>query len=127
MRDAPFRKARLGPRDVVLTERPGGVLHLRSPHPLGSYPPKLTERLLHWAKLAPDRVFVARRGADGAWRTLSYAETLRRVRGLGQALLDRGLSPDRPVAILSENSIEHLLLALAAMHVGVPYGPISPA
>lgn len=58
---------------------------------------------------------------------LSYGEAFARVRALGQALLERGLSGERPVAILSENDIEHALLALAAMHVGVPYSPVSPA
>ena len=73
---------------------------------------------------------MARRGGenrDQAWRELSYAETFRRVRAIGQALLDRGLSAERPVVILSENSIEHALLANAAMHVGVLYAPVSPA
>ncbi|OGB95304.1 MAG: feruloyl-CoA synthase, partial [candidate division NC10 bacterium RIFCSPLOWO2_02_FULL_66_22] len=67
------------------------------------------------------------REAAGAWRTLSYVETFAQVCALGQALLDRGLSAERPVAILSENDIEHALLALACMHVGIPYVPVSPA
>jgi feruloyl-CoA synthase len=87
----------------------------------------LTERLEHWAKLTPDAIFLAKRGPDGAWRTLRYGETLATVRNIGQALLDRPLSADRPLAILSGNDLEHGLLALAAMHVGVPYAPISPA
>ena len=76
---------------------------------------------------APKRTFLAKRAADGAWRRLTYAETLRQVRGLGQALLERGLSVERPLAILSGNDLEHALLALAALHVGVAYAPISPA
>ena len=50
-----------------------------------------------------------------------------RVRRIAQALLDRKLSPDRPIVILSGNGIDHALLALAAMYVGVPYAPIAPA
>ncbi len=127
MTEAPFRTVRLGPRETVATRNADGSWLLRSPHPLGEYARNLTGRLAHWAEAAPDRVLVARRGADGNWRRLTYAETWDKVRRIGQALLRRGLSPERPVAILSENGIEHLLLGLAAMHVGIPYSPISPA
>jgi feruloyl-CoA synthase len=58
---------------------------------------------------------------------LTYADTLEGARRIGQALLDRGLSAERPLAILSGNDLEHALLALGAQHVGVPYAPISPA
>src|SRR6185436_3283457 len=65
--------------------------------------------------------------ASGGWRSLTYGETYTRVRSLGQALLERGLSRERPLAILSDNDIEHALLALACMHVGIPYVPVSSA
>ena len=123
---APFRKVRLGPRETEIERRPNGEILLRSPHALDPYPAKLTEKLLHWAKVAPDRTFIARRGPDGEWIRLSYAATLDKVRRIGQALLERNLSPERPIAILSENGLEHALVALAAMHVGIPYAPISP-
>ena len=122
---APLRPVPLGPSDVELERRPDGTLYLRSPHPLERYPDKLTQRLEHWAKAAPDRVFLAQRSRDGSWRKLSYAETLSQVRGIAQALLERKLSPGRPIAILSGNDIEHALLGLAAMMTGVPYAPIS--
>ena len=124
---APVRPVPLGPADVRTERRADGTLLLRSPHALGAYPAKLTERLVHWAREAPDRAFIAQREAGGAWRTPSYVETFAQVCALGQALLDRGLSAGRPVAILSENDIEHALLALACMHVGIPYVPVSPA
>jgi feruloyl-CoA synthase len=112
----------------ALVERPGdGSIRLRSPYQLGDYPDKLGQRLVHWAAAAPDRTLFARRGPDGAWVRLGYAEVLATVRRLGQALLDRGLSADRPLLILSGNDLDHALLALAAMHVGVPYTPLSPA
>ncbi|HKP16714.1 MAG TPA: feruloyl-CoA synthase [Gemmatimonadaceae bacterium] len=104
-----------------------GVVYVRSAHALGPYAPKLTERLEHWAAHAPDRTFLAERDGKGAWRRLTYAEALARVRRIAQGLLDRGLSPERPIAILSGNGIEHALLALAAMYVGIPYAPIAPA
>jgi feruloyl-CoA synthase len=127
MSAAPFRDISLGRVDVEREARPDGTVLLRSRVPLGAYPRRLTERLLHWAEHAPDRVFLARRGPDGKWIELTYAQARNRVLGIAQALIDRGLSAERTVAILSENSIEHALLALAAMHVGVPYAPISPA
>lgn len=117
----------VGPVGVEVERRGDGSLRLRSPHPLGAYPDKLGQRLSHWAEAAPDRTLFARRGPDGAWIRLSYAEVLAAVRRIGQALLDRGLSADRPLLILSGNDLDHALLALAAMHVGVPYTPLSPA
>ncbi len=123
----PIRKIALGPSDTILDRRGDGAILIRSPHTLGPYPDKLTERLVHWARETPGQTFLARRDAGGAWRTLAYAPTLALVRILGQALLDRGLGAQRPLAILSGNDLEHALLALAAMHVGVPYSPISPA
>jgi feruloyl-CoA synthase len=122
---APLRPVRLGPADVTLDRKSDGTVYLRSPHALERYPSKLTERLEHWAKAAPDRIFIAQRTSAGDWRKLTYAQTLAQVRGVAQALLDRKLSPERPIAILSGNDIEHALLALAAMYVGIPYAPIS--
>ena len=122
---APLRQVRLGPADVLIERKPDGTLYLRSPHPLETYPAKLTERLEHWAKATPDRVFLAQRTADGSWRKLTYAQTLVQVRNIAQSLLSRKLSPERPIAILSGNDIEHALLGLGAMMIGVPYAPIS--
>jgi feruloyl-CoA synthase len=118
---------RFGPRDTIVERRPDGAVMMRSPHPLGPYAEKLTERLVHWAQAAPDRVYLAQRDAAGGWRTLTYAQTLDRVRRLAAALLPRGLSAERPIAVLSGNDIEHALIELAAMYIGVPYVPISPA
>jgi feruloyl-CoA synthase len=117
---------RLGPRDVVSERRSDGTMLLRSPHPLAPYPAKLTERLEYWAATAPARTFLAQRTPSG-WRQLGYGETLDCVRRIGAALLRRDLSPERPLVILSGNDIEHALLGLAAMYVGIPYAPISPA
>ena len=126
-RPAPLRAVRLGMPDVVLEREPNGVIHMRTAQVLAPYHGTLAEPLEHWAKAAPDRVFLAQRDADGGWRKLSYAQVLQDVRRIGAALLRRGLSPERPIVIISGNGIEHALLALAAMYVGVPYAPISPA
>ena len=122
---APLRAVKLGPANVVVERRGDGTILMRSPHPLPPYPRLLTERLVHWAEIAPERIFLAQRDPAGAWRTMTYAQTLAAVRALAAALLERGLRAERPVAILSGNDIEHALLGLAAMHVGIPYAPIS--
>jgi feruloyl-CoA synthase len=124
---ASLRPVKLGPKGVLVERRPDGTLYLRSPHALPDYPNTLTSSLAHWARAAPERIFLAQRDPQGSWRTLTYAQTLARVRGLAQSLLQRDLSPARPIAVLSGNDIEHALLGLAAMHVGIPYAPISPA
>jgi feruloyl-CoA synthase len=118
---------RLAPREVLLDKRADGSMLLRSPQKLGSYPRCVTEWLVQWSDQAPDRVFLAERTAAGGWKTVKYREAYGAVRRLGQALLDQQLGPERPVAILSDNSIDHALLSLGAMHVGVPVAPISPA
>jgi feruloyl-CoA synthase len=124
--DTPIRTVHLGPREVETERRPDGTVYVRSPHPLADYPAKLTERLEHWAAEAPDRVFFAGR-EGGAWRKVTYGEALRLVRAIGTALLERDLSAERPIVILSGNDVDHALLGLAAQYVGVPYAPISPA
>jgi feruloyl-CoA synthase len=127
MSAAPARQVPLGTADVHVDRRVDGTILLRSPHLLGAYPARLTERLAHWAREAPERTFLAQRDAGGGWRRLSYARAYASVRAVGQALLDRGLSADRPLAILSDNDIEHAVLALACMHVGIAYVPVSSA
>ncbi len=106
--------------------RPGGGFILRSLADAPPYARCLGDALVHWAHHAPERTLYAERDGSG-WRRVSYREALAAVRGLAQALLDLGLSTDRPLMVLSGNSIDHALLALAAMHVGVPVAPISPA
>ena len=119
-------QARVLPADVLVERLPDGTIRARSPHPLGPYPDRLTDRLEHWAATAPDRTFLAERDGRDQWRRLTYAEALGRVRRLAQAFVDRDLSADRTVVILSGNSIDHALVALAAMYSGVPYAPVAP-
>jgi len=121
------RPVKVAAPDVTVTRRADGSLLLRSPLALEPYAGKLTERLQYWAKHTPDRVFMAQRDASGGWRTVTYAQTLASARAIGEALLTHNLSAERPIAILSGNDIEHALLALGALYVGIPYAPISPA
>src|SRR5574341_1332621 len=117
---------RFAPRKVELEKRRDGTVLMRSPQKLGNYARCVTEWLVHWSDKAPERVFLAERGASG-WKKLQYREAYGGVRRIAQALLDRGLGPEKPVAILSDNSIDHALLSLGAMHVGIPVAPVSPA
>jgi feruloyl-CoA synthase len=125
---APLRPVRLAAPDCAVERRADGTLLIRARDALGPYPDRITERLIHWAERTPDRVFMADRDpASGAWRNVTYAQTLAQVRAIGAALLRRDLSAERPIMILSGNDIEHALLGLAAVHVGIPHAPISPA
>ncbi|MDP7221270.1 MAG: feruloyl-CoA synthase, partial [Arenicellales bacterium] len=104
-----------------------GGLIIESPVPLGGYENHLGEMLRRWAQAAPQRTFLAERRGDGDWWHLDYASAAAQADRISQALLDRGLSPERPAMILSGNSIDHALLALGAMQVGIPVVPVSPA
>jgi feruloyl-CoA synthase len=119
------RAVNLGPHDLDVTPLPGGAFAVRSPHPLLPYARTMTDRLVHWAATRPDTVYLAERAGD-AWRTITYGAALEATRRIAQALLDRGCTPARGVAILSENGIDHALLALAAQFAGIPYVPVSP-
>jgi len=115
------------PARVDVEPRANGEMILRSPSALGAYPRCIGEHLERWAQQAPERVFVAERSAVGDWRRVTYGEARHTVRALAAGLLEQGLSSTRPIAILSDNSVNQALLTLAAMHVGVPVAPISPA
>jgi feruloyl-CoA synthase len=113
--------------DTDVERRADGSIILRPRKAIDDYPARALDMLEHWAREAPERTFVAQRDATSAWVKLTYREMLERVQRIAQGLLSRPLSPDRPIAILSGNSIEHLLVAFAATWIGVPYSPISPA
>ena len=106
--------------------RPHGEVILKSSHALPPFPRCNGVWLEHWTQAAPERTLYAER-MGGGWRRVSYAETLAAVRSIGATLLKRGFSPARPVAVLSDNSVDHALLALACQYVGVPIAPISQA
>ena len=108
-------------------QRGDGATIVSSTEPLAPYPTRLTDRLLHWAAVAPERSLAAKRVGGGDWRHLTYAQALANARAIAQALIERDLSAERPLAILSDNDLEHLQLMLGAMLAGVPYASISPA
>ncbi|MEO8135175.1 MAG: feruloyl-CoA synthase [Betaproteobacteria bacterium] len=112
---------------VDVERRPDGSLLLRSPVALRPYSPRVGDWLEQWADAAPERPFLFERGTGGAWSGVTYGEARRRARRIAAGLLRRNLSANRPIVILSDNGIEHALLMLAAMHVGIPVAPLSPA
>ena len=127
MAPAPVRDVKFSPNPVNFHYTSGGTIYVRPVRELPPYPVKLTERLEHWAAHSPDRVYLAERDASGEWRKLTYAQVRAKARNIAQALLNRHLSPERPIAILSANDLPHALLALGAMYAGIPFAPISTA
>ncbi|MDR7149007.1 feruloyl-CoA synthase [Hydrogenophaga palleronii] len=127
-----YRPMAFGVPRVLMREGASGVRYLRGEPELLPYAPTMGERLAHWARVAPDRTLFARRerhadGSAGDWQHLSFAQALDGARRIGQALIDRGLNAERPVVMLSENDLDHALLSLACLYVGVPYCSTSPA
>ena len=120
------RPVKLGNPEITARQQ-DGLWHVDAITPLDAYPPRFTDRLESGAASHPDRTLVARRGQDGEWIRISYAQMLERARSIGQALLDLDLSAERPLVILSGNDLEHFQLALGAMYAGVPYAPVSPS
>ncbi len=133
--DAPARAANAHPLraisfsdpEVSVERKANGTIYLRPKKALGEYPVRLTDRLHHWAKATPGCVFMAERAGGRGWRQLTYEELLVSSRHIASALLARGLSAERPVVILSGNSIDHALLAFGALYAGIPFCPVSPA
>src|SRR4051794_19255751 len=122
------RRALFATPDIVAERRADGSLRLRSMTPLRETARCVGDWLEHWARQAPERIFLGERSsADAPWTRLTYRDALRQVRSAGAWILARAMSSERPLAILSDNSIEHALFALGAMHVGVPVASISPA
>jgi feruloyl-CoA synthase len=126
-----YRALTFGVTRVILRDGKDGVQYLRAEKDLPEYAQRMSDRLQHWARVKPDQTFMARRekladGRTGDWIRLTYAQALARARSIAQGLIDRGLSQERPVAILSENDLEHAQIALACMVAGVPFVPVSP-
>lgn len=125
--DAPYRPAAFWKPEIEVRRTVDGVIYVDQLAPLPPYPKRVTDPLLEWAEKIPEHTLYAERDAEGNWRRLTYSGAVKAVRALGQFLLDSGLSVDRPLAILSGNDLDHAALALAAIHVGIPYAAISPA
>jgi feruloyl-CoA synthase len=125
--DAPLRPISFGDPAVTIERRDDGTIYLRPKIGLGEYPVRLTDRLHHWARLEPNRIFMAERDGGRGWRQMTYSELLTSSRHIASSLLARGLSAEKPVVILSGNSIDHALIAFGALYAGIPFCPVSPA
>jgi feruloyl-CoA synthase len=112
---------------VVRQDRADGSVLLTSPEPLAPYPATAAGWLRSWAAAEAAYPCVAQRSAGGSWEVLSYGEVLAAANSVGQALLHRGLSAERPLMILSGNSIGHFLVTMGAYLAGVPVVPVSVA
>jgi feruloyl-CoA synthase len=123
----PLRPISFGQTSVTIDRRDDGTIYLRPKLALGDYPVRITDSLHHWVNTAPDRVFMAERDQGLGWRRISYAQLLASSRRIGSALLGRGLSAERPIVILSGNSIDHALIGFGALYAGIPFCPVSPA
>jgi feruloyl-CoA synthase len=125
----PLRPISFGNPDVVVERRDDGTIYLRPKAQLRDYPypVRITDRLHHWASTEPNRVFMAERDAGRGWRQVTYAQLLISSRRIASALLTRGLSADKPIVILSGNSVDHALIAFGALYAGIPFCPVSPA
>ncbi len=131
MTSPQFRPLKFGVTRVQLRDGVAGTHYMTAEQPLQPYAERMTDRLQHWATTKPNHSFMARRtkladGTLGEWRHITYAQAWQSARNIAQSLIDRGLNAERPVVILSENSLEHALLALGAMVAGVPFVPTSP-
>ena len=114
--------------EIVADRRADGSIWLKSTTPLQQGARCVGDWLEHWARQTPDRIFLGERSSvDAQWATVTYTDALRQVRAGAAWILAHGLSAEHPLVILSDNSIEHTLFALAAMHVGVPAAAISTA
>ena len=131
MSDIQFRPLKFGVTRVALKDGAPGTRYVQADQALQDYPDRLTDRLQHWAQVKPQHTFMARRvpqadGTWGDWKHLTYGQAWHTARNIAQSLINRGLNTERPVVILSENSLEHALLALGCMLAGVPFVPTSP-
>ena len=119
---APFRDARYAPRRLEVERRDDGSIVLFNPTPFSTRFRTTLDPLLHWARAAPERVWLAERSGEG-WRTLTYGAALEQVQALAGGLpLERG----QVLLILARNGIDHALIAYAAMSLGAPIAPVSP-
>jgi feruloyl-CoA synthase len=121
----PYRTLAFASKSVEVQKRPDGTVLMRSSHPLSKYGRSVCEYLANWSEKAPDRVWLAQRRGE-EWESVTYRQGWMRVRAIGESLLELGLTAGCKIAILSGNSIEHGLLMMGAMAVGIAVSPITP-
>lgn len=120
--------AQLAPRRVERLPHAEGGFVLRSPEPLQAYARCVGEWLERWSRETPDARAVAepRPAAEGGgWRALNWRELRHAVGRVAQGLLDLRLPDGAPVVVLSDNSLDHLVLLLAGQFIGRPVCTVS--
>lgn len=110
-----------------VTTRDDGTIIIQQDGKLPVFMPTLADYLDKWADATPDQIWIARRDGGRDWSTITYGDARSAARKIGASLLAMGLGPNRPLLILSGNSLEHALLGAACFYVGIPYAPVSPA
>jgi feruloyl-CoA synthase len=112
-------ESQIAPPRTVRIDFDDGSFALRSPMALKPYERCIGEWIERWARETPDALAFAERDESGeGWRKLDYRALRQAVGAVAQALLDLELPEGKPIAILSDNSIDHAVLMLAAMHIG---------
>ncbi len=113
--------------EIIKEETAEGIIYFRSKETLSQHPTRVSDRLVKWAKNTPENTFLGQRNKQGEWRRLNYRDALTKAKAIGQYLINKGASAERPLVILSTNSIEQGIVILAALYAGIPFSPISPA
>jgi feruloyl-CoA synthase len=122
-----FKNTHFGPTTTKKSVQDDGSILLKLEQNLEEFPEKITEKLIYWAETKPDKIFISKRSIENnEWESLTYKETYNKVKSIAQYLLNLNFSSGETIVILSENTLEHALLVLAALHIGIPYTPISP-
>ena len=123
-----YRPTFLPEHRTVVEQRADGTLLMHSALPAPAPACEgLPGFLRHWAVYRGSAAAFCERDAAGAWRTISWADLLQQAESVAAALLELRLGPQRPLMMLSGNSIEQAVLILAAEYAGVPVAPVSPA
>ncbi len=117
----------LAPRQVERVDLGQGAFELRCPEPLAPYARCIGEWLEQWARDTPGALAFAEPAHDGGWVKHSWAELRQRVGAVAQGLLNLNLPAGKPIAVLSDNSLDHLVLLLAGMHIGRAVCTVSSA
>lgn len=120
----PTTGLQLAPHAVSVRNDAGNV-YLTSKLPMDPISDRTVDWLHQWATETPDQIFLTERHADGDWREVSYSEALPLVRAIASSLIERGLTQDTPIVILSGNSVDHALLSYGAQYAGVPTSPLA--
>lgn len=121
-----YKEVAFGPHKTYLKKLANGVVHYGSVETLLPFPKKITDKLSYWAEHSPHQIFLGIKEGEG-WKTLTYKDAWEQTNTVASYLLKLKFTQEDSILILSENTLEHAILALAALHLGIIYSPVSPA